>query len=65
MVQTLCWFYITNVVLALRLENDRKNRPCDYSLKSAKNMDKEIRDLEYGPPPLTTQCVAIVVAMMR
>jgi hypothetical protein len=53
------------VVLALRLENDRKNRPCDYSLKSAKNMDKEIRDLEYGPPPLTTQCVAIVVAMMR
>jgi hypothetical protein len=53
------------VILALRLENERKITPCDYDLKCAKNMDKEIRDLEYGPPPLTTQCVAFVVALMR
>ncbi len=65
MVQTLCWFYIINVVLALRLNNDKKNRPCDHGLKCAKNMDKEIKDLEYAPPPLTTQCIAFVVASMR
>ncbi len=64
-VQALCWFYIINVVLAFRLEDDRKNRPCDYGFKCVKNMDKGIRDLEYGPAPLTTQCVAFVVALMK
>jgi hypothetical protein len=53
------------VVLAFRLEDDRKNRPCDYGFKCVKNMDKGIRDLEYGPAPLTTQCVAFVVALMK